>query len=96
MIRQLGNMTQMFGQGQTQGARSNVTTGTVAQQSANANFLLQGQIELSNTDGTYEAFVQGSRVTASACTDEALLQGTIVWMSKDVSDNWVIHGSVKG
>lgn len=95
MIRQMGNMVQMFGQGQTQGARGNVTTGTVAQQSANANFLLQGQIELANSDGTYELFVQGGRVTASACTDEPLLQGTICWVSKDVSDNWVIHGSVK-
>lgn len=96
MIRQMGNMVQMFGQGQTQGARGDATTGTQAQQDANANFLLQGQIELANEDGTYEAFVKGGRVTASACTDEPLLQGTIIWVSKDVQDNWVIHGSVKG
>jgi len=95
MIRQMGNMVQMFGQGQTQGARGDATTGTLASQTANANFLLQGQILLFNGDGTYEALIEGGRVTASACTDEPLLQNTIVWMSKDVSDNWVIHGSVK-
>lgn len=97
MIRQLGNMLQMIGQGATQQARSNATTNTTPQLAANAAFLEQGQIEVVNDDGSYEVFIhsQGQRVPASACTDEPLLESTVVWASKDTSGNWVIHGSVK-
>lgn len=87
----------MIGQGATQAARNDTTAMTTVDLSANGGFLEKGQIEIANGDGTYEVFIhsQGQRQTASACTDEPLLEFTEVWVSKDVNANWVIHGSVK-
>ncbi len=97
MIRQLGNMTQMIGQGATQAARGNATLNTIPQLSAGAAFLEQGQIEIVNEDGTYEVFIhsQGQRLHASACTDEPLNEFTVVWVSLTETQEWIIHGSVK-
>jgi hypothetical protein len=97
VIRQLGNMMQMIGQGATQAARGNATANATPQLSANAAFLEQGQIEVANADGTYEVFIhsQGQRLHASACTDEPLEEFTVVWVSLTETQEWVIHGSVK-
>lgn len=98
MIRRIGNMLQMIGQGATQAARSNATSNTQPSLSANAAFLDQGTIVRSNPDGTYEVEVlsqQGQRQTCAGLTDEPLLDATMVWVSKTVNGDWVIHGSVK-
>jgi hypothetical protein len=97
VIRQLGAMMQLIGQGATQAARGGATANVSPQLSANAAFLEQGQIEIVNSDGTYEVFIhsQGQRQTASACTDEPLLENTVVWVSLTEEQTWVIHGSVK-
>jgi len=98
MIRRIGNMLQMVGQGATQAARSNATANTGPAQSANAAFLEQGTIVRSNPDGTYEVTIQsqqGQRETCGALTDESLLDDTMVWVSKTIAGTWVIHGSIK-
>lgn len=97
MIRQLANMLQMIGQGANTEARGDATSNVTPQLSANAAFLEQGQIIVAADDGSYEVYIdsQGQLLPAFACTDEPLLAGSVVWVSKDTSDNWVIHGSVK-
>lgn len=98
MIRRIANMLQMVGQGATQEARSNATANTIPALAANAAFLEQGTIVRPNNDGTYEVEVlsqQGQRQTCAGLTDEPLLAATMVWVSKTVNGDWVIHGSVK-
>ena len=98
MIRRIGNMLQMVGQGATQEARGNATANTQPSLSANAAFLDRGNVVRSNPDGTYEIDIEtqeGQRQTCAALTDESLLDNTSVWVSKTTSGTWVIHGSVK-
>jgi hypothetical protein len=98
VIRRIGNMLQMVGQGATQAARSSATSNTTPTQSANKAFLEQGTIVRSNPDGTYEVTIdsdQGQRQTCAGLTDECLLDNTMVWVSKTISGEYVIHGSIK-
>lgn len=97
-IRELAPMLQIVGQGNTQAARANQTYQQSPDQSANATFVVQGEVEVAHDDGTYEVFIhsQGLRQLCSTTTDEPFVQGSQVWVSMVQDKTWVIHGSIKG
>ncbi len=101
MIRRIGNMVQMVGQGAVPVIRSRATSNAKPDLSAFASTMLRGEVVAPNDDGTYEVFIAsptegGLRENCAAITDEPLLAGSVVWVQKTVYGTWVVLGAAKG
>ena len=101
MIRRMGNMMKVVGQGVTQAARSNATSNVKAEDAAGAAFLRVGTIIETHGDGSYLASISSDSPegyiyeNCFSITDEPLEVNTVVFVSKTVDGTWVIHGSSK-
>lgn len=101
MIRRLGNMTQIVGQGATPAARGSATSNTRPDLSAFAATMLEGQVTQPKDDGSYEVFIAsptegGLRENCNSISDEPMQAGSIVWVQKTIYGTWVILGTKKG
>ena len=94
-VRRLSVALELLGQGQSQALRGNQTAGTV-QNISGAPFVQPGECEQVLDDGSYSVFTDGVTRSCLAATDEPILAGMKVWVSKTTDDQWIIHGSIKG
>lgn len=93
--RLISQIDLLSGDGDVRGLRNDKgnTVGFPQEPEDDPAFVDEGMVEGVNSDGTYDVLYRGVRRRCFGTTDEPIRAGQVVYVSKTIDGDFIVHGS---